>query len=109
MSKGKEGSSLLSLLSSSQIAHPLHFAAKALNIASYDTPYVPGFDVDLLLGFKDASEATETYAWSKIQHLQYLVKCAVHSLSSSVFPLDLDTFAESLATSFLSSTSLTRR
>ncbi|GAA5868062.1 hypothetical protein JCM8547_000793 [Rhodosporidiobolus lusitaniae] len=35
---------------------------------------VPGLYKDHLLGLKPADEAKETYAWSKIQNLQYIVK-----------------------------------
>ncbi|GAA6017534.1 hypothetical protein JCM10207_008260 [Rhodosporidiobolus poonsookiae] len=47
-------------------------APRAMSLRTYAIPYIPGFDKELLLGMKDADEAKESYAWSKIQHLQYI-------------------------------------
>ncbi|GAA6039816.1 hypothetical protein JCM8097_004235 [Rhodosporidiobolus ruineniae] len=44
--------------------------AKSGNVASYDVPYVPGFDKEHLLGMKSADDVTEKYTWSKIRNLQ---------------------------------------
>ncbi|BGP20505.1 hypothetical protein JCM10213_007662 [Rhodosporidiobolus nylandii] len=48
--------------------------AKAINISTYETAYVPSFDEKHVLGLKSPDETNETYAWSKITHLQYIVK-----------------------------------
>ncbi|GAA5991704.1 hypothetical protein JCM11641_001950 [Rhodosporidiobolus odoratus] len=59
-----------------------------LQIATHETAYVAGFDRELILGLKDASNAEEAYAWSKIQHLQYIIKCASSRLSLYAFAAD---------------------